>query len=80
MRHFICTVREDRAGGGEAVADRTAARRGNDHGRDSACSVGVVVVRDGKIVDRVHIRPSTRERRTWMCYFLIDVRSTVSAS
>jgi DNA polymerase-3 subunit epsilon len=30
-----------------------------DHGRDSACSVGVVVVRDGEIVERVHrlIRP-----------------------
>jgi DNA polymerase-3 subunit epsilon len=34
-----------------------------DHGRDSACSVGVVVVRDAKIVERVHrlIRPPRKE-------------------
>lgn len=36
-----------------------------DHGRDSACSVGVVVVEDGRIVDRIHrlIRPPRREFR-----------------
>ena len=34
-----------------------------DHGRDSACSIGVVVVRDGVIVERVHrlIRPPRTE-------------------
>lgn len=34
-----------------------------DHGRDSACSVGIVVVRDGRIVDRIHrlIRPPRKD-------------------
>lgn len=34
-----------------------------DHGRDSACSVGIVVVRDGRVVDRVHrlIRPPRQD-------------------